>query len=88
MTIFEAPGQFPDIFVDIFRTFFFRRAKAVEIKKLLSQWFEELGNNKRMTINAFSTNLKIYETHSEAIYTSRFLNLSNLPKPGSNTYIF
>ena len=25
MTIFEAPGQFPDIFVDIFRTFFFRR---------------------------------------------------------------
>ncbi|RIB07807.1 kinase-like domain-containing protein [Gigaspora rosea] len=29
-----------------------------------------------------------YQTHSQAIYTSRFLNLSKLPKPGNNTCIF
>jgi hypothetical protein len=32
--------------------------------------------------SAISTNLGMsYETHSEAVYTSRLLNFSNLPEP-------
>jgi serine/threonine protein kinase len=38
--------------------------------------------NKLQVSSAISTNLGMsYETHSEAIYTSRLLNFSNLPEP-------
>ncbi|RIA99336.1 hypothetical protein C1645_811575, partial [Glomus cerebriforme] len=33
------------------------------------------------TPNTKSTKTKFYETHTQAIYTSRLLNLSNLPEP-------
>ncbi|GBB98423.1 hypothetical protein RclHR1_03220016 [Rhizophagus clarus] len=45
--------------------------------------------NSKLSINNFPlTNLALsYETHSEAIYTSRLLNFNNLPKPrNSNDY--
>ncbi|UZO10044.1 uncharacterized protein OCT59_001642 [Rhizophagus irregularis] len=38
--------------------------------------------NKKSLINNSTTSLGIsYKTHSEAIYTSRLLNFSNLPEP-------
>ncbi|UZO10587.1 uncharacterized protein OCT59_002167 [Rhizophagus irregularis] len=38
--------------------------------------------NKKSLINCTTTSLGIsYKTHSEAIYTSRLLNFSNLPEP-------
>jgi serine/threonine protein kinase len=69
------------------------RPKTEEINKTLSQWLSdgqireqikeaEIINNKLQVNSAISTNLEIsYETHSEAIYTSRLLSFSNLPKP-------
>ncbi|RIB10989.1 kinase-like domain-containing protein [Gigaspora rosea] len=55
--------------------------------------FKQVKNTKDMTKNFLSYNqVKStrfeYQTHPQAIYTSRFLNLSKLPKPGNNTYIF
>jgi serine/threonine protein kinase len=42
----------------------------------------EIINKKLQANSAISTSLGIsYETHSEAIYTSRLLDFSNLPKP-------
>jgi serine/threonine protein kinase len=39
-------------------------------------------NNSLLTSGTFLTNLGIsYETHSEAIYTSKLLNFNNLPEP-------
>ncbi|GBC06594.1 hypothetical protein RclHR1_06940011 [Rhizophagus clarus] len=48
----------------------------------------EEANNNLSTCNVLSTHLKLsYETHSEAIYTSRLLNFNNLPEPkNSNDY--
>ena len=43
-------------------------------------------NNNLTTGTVASTSLS-YETHSEAIYTSRLLNFNNLPEPkNSNDY--
>ena len=71
--------------------------KAEEIKEVFSQWYREESysaeitkqineavniNNSLQTSSVFSTNLGIsYETHSEAINTSRLLNFNNLPEP-------
>ncbi|CAB4437978.1 unnamed protein product [Rhizophagus irregularis] len=42
---------------------------------------EEINNNL-LTCNEPTTHLRLsYETHSEAIYTSRLLNFNNLPEP-------
>ncbi|RIA87997.1 kinase-like domain-containing protein [Glomus cerebriforme] len=73
------------------------RPTAIEIRNILYQWINELKemektelkkqieeadtiNNKSQTCNVTLTSLS-YETHSEAIYTSRLLNFNNLPEP-------
>ncbi|GBC40407.2 kinase-like domain-containing protein [Rhizophagus irregularis DAOM 181602=DAOM 197198] len=58
------------------------RPNAIEIKKTLSQWFREsFESQDDSRYSALSTNLGIsYETHSEAIYTSRLLNFCSLPE--------
>jgi serine/threonine protein kinase len=57
-----------------------------EIQRQMKE-VERVNNNKSAS-NAFSINLGIsYETHSEATYTSRLLDFSNLPEPkNSNDY--
>ncbi|RGB39882.1 kinase-like domain-containing protein [Rhizophagus diaphanus] len=60
-----------------------------ELTELQKQIIEtEKSNNNLSISNEFSANLGAsYETHSEAIYISRLLNLSNLPEPkNSNGY--
>ncbi|RIA94518.1 kinase-like domain-containing protein [Glomus cerebriforme] len=52
--------------------------KETELQKLIKE-ADEINNNLQTSI-AFSTSLS-YETHSEAIYTSRLLNFNNLPEP-------
>jgi serine/threonine protein kinase len=53
--------------------------KNAEIRKQIEE--AEMINNELPT-SELSTSLGIsYETHSEAIYTSRLLNFSNLPEP-------
>jgi serine/threonine protein kinase len=78
------------------------RPKAEEIKKTLSQWYNniyyvdkdsidseireqikeaEIINKLPVSCTTSASLGKSYETHSEAIYTSRLLNFSNLPEP-------
>jgi serine/threonine protein kinase len=59
---------------------------CTEIQKQIKE--AENINNSLSTGSAFLTNLGIsYETHSEAIYTSRLFNFNNLPEPkNSNDY--
>ncbi|UZO22864.1 uncharacterized protein OCT59_015213 [Rhizophagus irregularis] len=72
------------------------RPSSNEIKEILLQWIyfydqTELQDqireadeiNKKLSTNRIpSTSLELlYETHSEAIYTSRLLDFSNLPEP-------
>ncbi|UZO20059.1 uncharacterized protein OCT59_011320 [Rhizophagus irregularis] len=58
-----------------------------ELTELQKQIIESEKSNNNLSIsNEFSVNLGAsYETHSEAIYISRLLNLSNLPVP-KNSY--
>ncbi|RIA80188.1 kinase-like domain-containing protein [Glomus cerebriforme] len=73
------------------------RPTVNEILEILHQWYEEFSrsektelkkqieeadkfNDKLQTCNTSLTSLS-YETHSEAIYTSRLLNFNNLPEP-------
>ncbi|EXX61048.1 Ypk2p [Rhizophagus irregularis DAOM 197198w] len=43
---------------------------------------EEMNNNKSSNMTTPSSSLSLsYETHSEAVYTSRLLNFNNLPEP-------
>ena len=54
-----------------------------EIEKQIEE-ADEINNNSPSTTSSksHSTSLGIsYETHSEAIYTSRLLNFNNLPEP-------
>ncbi|GES87610.1 kinase-like domain-containing protein [Rhizophagus clarus] len=74
-----------------------KRPKAEEIIKILDKWNDEFGNNEselnrqireaeeinKNYENILSTDLS-YETHPEAIYTSRLLKFSNLPEPGNS----
>ncbi|GBC40560.2 kinase-like domain-containing protein [Rhizophagus irregularis DAOM 181602=DAOM 197198] len=57
-----------------------------EIRKQINE--AKIINNMLQTSSALSINLGIsYETHSEAIYTSRLLNFCSLPEPvNSNDY--
>ncbi|RIA80353.1 kinase-like domain-containing protein [Glomus cerebriforme] len=58
-----------------------RKAEEIEETELLKQIKEaDKINNNNIQINIPSTCLS-YETHSEAIYTSRLLNFNNLPEP-------
>ncbi|CAB4378237.1 unnamed protein product [Rhizophagus irregularis] len=73
------------------------RPTADEIEEILNQWYREFNNlielqkqikevdeiNSSLTSSSIpSTNLGLtYETHSEAVYTSRLLNFNNLPEP-------
>ncbi|GBB84956.1 hypothetical protein RclHR1_11540006 [Rhizophagus clarus] len=72
-----------------------KRPNAKEIKEILYQWWIKLKdqielqkqikeaeeiNNNLLTSNIPSTSLS-YETHAEAIYTSRLLNFNDLPEP-------
>jgi serine/threonine protein kinase len=73
------------------------RPAAFELSEILNKWYSELHNyeensnlqseltkqikaadeiNKNLPTNSLS-----YETHTEAIYTSRLLNFNNLPEP-------
>ncbi|UZO01364.1 uncharacterized protein OCT59_012465 [Rhizophagus irregularis] len=53
---------------------------STEIQKQIE--VAEVTNNNSMISSAFSTKLgTLYETHSEAIYTSRLLSFNNLPFP-------
>jgi serine/threonine protein kinase len=77
----------------------FNRPKAEEIYNTLFEWeikfndqielqiqikeAEEINENL-LTKSVSSTSLS-YETHSEAVYTSRLLNFNNLPEP-KNSY--
>ena len=78
------------------------RPTASELKEILYKWWsdfskltelqeqikeaDEINNNLPTSSSLPSTNLS-YETHSEAIYTSRLLNFNNLPEPtNSNDY--
>ncbi|RIA79780.1 kinase-like domain-containing protein [Glomus cerebriforme] len=69
------------------------RPSALEVKDILDQWNDKIGEteiekqikeadviNDKLQTNIPSTNLS-YETHSEAIYTSRLINFNNLPEP-------
>jgi serine/threonine protein kinase len=71
------------------------RPSSEEIDKILDQWYIKYNdqielqkqikeadeiNNNLPTSSISSTSLS-YETHSEAIYTSRLLNFTNLPEP-------
>ncbi|RIA81755.1 kinase-like domain-containing protein [Glomus cerebriforme] len=51
--------------------------KETEIEKQIKKTDEI---NDKIQTNVLSTNLS-YETHSEAIYTSRLINFNNLPEP-------
>ncbi|RIB17578.1 kinase-like domain-containing protein, partial [Gigaspora rosea] len=75
------------------------RPTAKELGDTLHQFFKDLKNNKTelyrqiqnikdLDKNFITYDQVKYQTHPQAIYTSRLLNLSNLPKPGNNTYIF
>ena len=56
-----------------------RRFYKTELKKQIKE-AEEINN--KSPSNMPSTSLALsYETHSEAIYTSRLLNFNNLPEP-------
>ncbi|UZO01234.1 uncharacterized protein OCT59_012338 [Rhizophagus irregularis] len=73
------------------------RPTANEIDEILDQWYykfkdqtelqkqikEAVDNNNSLPTSSIpSTNLGLtYETHSEAVYTSRLLNFNNLPEP-------
>ncbi len=72
------------------------RPTALEISDNLGSWCkdiniesekqikeaEEINNNLSTSNTMLPTNLGLsYETHSEAIYTSRLLNFNNLPEP-------
>ncbi|CAB5208297.1 unnamed protein product [Rhizophagus irregularis] len=73
------------------------RPTANEIKESLKGWYNEFYdqielqkqikeadeiNDSLPTSSIPSTNLGLtYETHSEAVYTSRLLNFNNLPEP-------
>ncbi|RIA80666.1 hypothetical protein C1645_838295 [Glomus cerebriforme] len=56
-------------------------------KEILDLFFYiKSSNPKELTYNfkpiiTSTTKTQLYETHTQAIYTSRLLNLSNLPKP-------
>ncbi|GBC22027.2 kinase-like domain-containing protein [Rhizophagus irregularis DAOM 181602=DAOM 197198] len=57
-----------------------KRPKAEEIENILYTWNCKFRNNSKS-----STCLGIsYMTHSEAIYTRRFLNFNNLPEPNNS----
>ncbi|RGB39016.1 hypothetical protein C1646_690964, partial [Rhizophagus diaphanus] len=73
------------------------RPMIKEIREILDPWYYFFGdqrelqkqikeaekiNNSLPTSSIPSTNLGLtYETHSEAVYTSRLLNFNNLPEP-------
>ncbi|GET64735.1 kinase-like domain-containing protein [Rhizophagus irregularis DAOM 181602=DAOM 197198] len=73
------------------------RPTANEIEEILNQWYREFSNlielqkqikeaeeiNHSLSTSSIPlTNLGLtYETHSEAVYTSRLLNFNNLPEP-------
>ncbi|GBB90394.1 hypothetical protein RclHR1_17330003 [Rhizophagus clarus] len=65
------------------------RPTAIEIRDKLweflndtsqNQVYEKMDNNLPISSNKCLANL-LYETHPEAIYTSRLLNFNNLPEP-------
>ncbi|RIA86097.1 kinase-like domain-containing protein [Glomus cerebriforme] len=58
------------------------RPTAKQIRDKLLPWHSEIEelNNLQSNYSISSTSLS-YETHSEAIYTSRLLKFNNLPKP-------
>ena len=57
---------------------FNEHGNQTELQKQIKE--AEKINNNSPTSNIPSTSLS-YETHSEAIYTSRLLNFNNLPEP-------
>src|ERR1700753_1708297 len=59
------------------------RPTSEEVRKTLdSKSYEELGKLEELSYDfTESTNTKLFETHPQAIYISRLLNFSNLPKP-------
>ncbi|RIB06602.1 kinase-like domain-containing protein [Gigaspora rosea] len=80
------------------------RPTAGELASILDHFFQDLGKEATelykqvknikgidknfLTYDQVKSMRFKYQTHPQAIYTSRFLNLSKLPKPGNNTYIF
>ena len=54
---------------------------AEELTELQKQIREVDEINKNLQTNHISSTKLSYETHSEAIYTSRLLNFNNLPEP-------
>jgi hypothetical protein len=78
------------------------RPTAGEIKEILAQWWHNGSNQTKLKkqikeADQFNSNLSItsapltnlsYETHSEAIYTSRLLNFNNLPEPRNSDYYY
>ncbi|RIA80568.1 hypothetical protein C1645_838464, partial [Glomus cerebriforme] len=62
------------------------RPSSTEVKNEIAKIkhnFEGLENNFTPITKSTTktTKPKLYETHTQAIYTSRLLNLSNLPEP-------
>ena len=54
---------------------------GTELNKQIKE-AEEINNNLPINSTIPPTSLALsYETHSEAIYTSRLLNFNNLPEP-------
>ncbi|RHZ79742.1 hypothetical protein Glove_141g47 [Diversispora epigaea] len=78
-TFNELTNEFRKYYRDYYDYFEYRKNKdseiVIQIKKA-----EEFSANQEST-NTTTTTPLIYKTHPQAIYTSRLLNYSNLPKP-------
>ena len=62
--------------------------KQIELKKQIKE-AEEINNLSTNSAIPPTSLALSYETHSEAIYTSRLLNFNNLPEPkNSDDYYF
>ncbi|EXX53679.1 Ypk2p [Rhizophagus irregularis DAOM 197198w] len=71
------------------------RPEAVEIRDILWQWwigdeelqkqFKQIEESEKINTSLPASSIPLtslsYETHSEAVYTSRLLNFNNLPEP-------
>ncbi|GBC40280.2 kinase-like domain-containing protein [Rhizophagus irregularis DAOM 181602=DAOM 197198] len=90
-------GVLPYISPEILRGQNYTKASDIYSFEILNQWYREFSNlielqkqikeaeeiNHSLSTSSIPlTNLGLtYETHSEAVYTSRLLNFNNLPEP-------
>jgi serine/threonine protein kinase len=95
----EIPMHTPRLLVDLIKRCWeskpSNRPSTKELKDLISQWWNELQNDKETEIQAqckaseeisrnsatFTPTPLLYVSHPEAVYYSRLLEFNNLPRP-------